>query len=246
MTTPIILAALLATAGAVHAQTPPAFDAASVKLLPTDDPTHRSAHASVSTNGNGARVSFESTTLKDLIQRAYGVAGFQIAGPAWLSEERYDVVATVASPVTSQQIGPLLRTLLEQRFQLTLHRETRVGPLYQLVAAKGGPKLRAGESGASGGIRSSSGKLAVKLAATNQTMANLVDVLAEPAGRPVVDKTGLDGVYNFELEYARSDDAELPSIFTAVEEQLGLKLQAGRGPVEMLVIDHAEKTPVAN
>ncbi len=160
MKTALLAAALFCGAGAAHGQSAPAFDAASVKRLPADDPTHRNAHVSVATGEHGAKISFESTTLKDLIQRAYGVAGFQIAGPAWLSEERYDVVAEVASPIDQKQIGPMLQTLLAERFQLALHRETRVGPLYRLVLGKAGPKLRAGESGASGGIRSSSGKLA--------------------------------------------------------------------------------------
>lgn len=241
-----LLAALFGAAGAAYGQTAPAFDAASVKRLPPDDPTHRSAHASVATNEHGARISFQSITLKELIQRAYGVAAFQITGPDWISLERYDVMATAASPVDAKQIAAMLQTLLVKRFRLALHRESRIGPLYRLIAAKGGPKLHEGAAGAPGGMRTSSGKLAVKLTATNQSMANLVDALSEPVGRPVVDQTGLGGVYDFELEYARGDDSPAPPIFAALQEQLGLKLEAGKGPVEYLAIDRAERTPTAN
>ena len=211
-----------------------------------DDPTHRSAHASIDNNEHGAKISLESVTLKDLIRRAYGVAAFQVEGPDWISVERYDVIATTTSPVDSKQIAAMLETLLADRFQLVLHRETKVGPLYHLVVAKGGPKLREGTAGAPGGVHTSSGKLAVKLTTTNQSMANLVDLLAEPAGRPVVDRTGLSGVYSFDLEYARGDDSQIASIFAAVQEQLGLKLEPAKGPVEFLAIDRAQRIPTAN
>jgi uncharacterized protein (TIGR03435 family) len=240
-----LAAAILCSAAGARGQTAPAFDAASVKRLAADDPTHRNAHTSVTSNEHGSRLSFESVTLKDLIQRAYGVASFQIDGPGWIGEERYDVEAKTTS-ADPKQIGPMLQTLLAERFRLALHRETRVGPLYRLIEAKGGPKLRPGAAGAAGGIRTASGKTAVKMSATNQSMARLADALAGAAGRPVVDQTGLSGVYNFELEYARGDESEAPSIFAAVEEQLGLKLQPGRGPVEILAIDRADKVPTAN
>jgi uncharacterized protein (TIGR03435 family) len=232
-------------AGAAYSQPAPAFDAASVKLLAPDDLTHRSAHASVTTNENGAKISLECVTLKELIQKACGVAEFQIAGPDWLSREQYDVVATVASPATKDHLWVMLQALLAERFKLSLHRETKLGPVYNLVVAKHGVKLQAVEPGP-GGIKTSSGKLTVKLIATRQSMASLVDVLSRPTGRPVLDKTGLGGVYDFELEYAANDESPAPSVFTAVEEQLGLKLEPSKGSVEMLAIDHAERVPVAN
>ena len=237
-------ASVISAAVFLYAQTPPAFDAASVKRVPADDPTHRSAHASVTANEHGARITLESTTLRDLIQRAYGVAAYQIAGPEWISVERYDVAATSSSPEPAQ-IAKMWQTLLAERFQLAVHRETRVGPLYHLIVASGGPKLSEGVSGAPGGIHTSSDKLVVKLTAVNQTVASLVDRLSEVVGRPVVDQTGLSGVYSFELVYARTDDSPSPPIASAIA-QLGLKLQSGKGPVEFLVVDRAERTPTPN
>ena len=184
-------------AGAAHGQTAPQFDAASVKLLAPDDPTHRSAHSSVTTNQDGAKISLECTTLKELIQKAYGVAGFQIAGPDWLASEQYDVVAKVASPATNGQLWAMLQALLAERFKLSLHRETRSGTVYNMVVGKRGAKIPEATAGPAG-IKTSSGKLTTKLIARSQSMASLVDVLSRQTGRPVLDKTGLGGIFDFQ------------------------------------------------
>jgi uncharacterized protein (TIGR03435 family) len=137
-----------------------------------------------------------------------------------------------------------LRQLLEQRFKLAVHREPKEVPGYALVAAKGGPKLHPGAgASASGGIIYPGG-----IRGPKWTMASFAAALSSPVGRPVIDQTGIQGDYEIEVAYARDGDTDspLPSVFTALQEQLGLKLEPRRVPIEILVIDHAEKVPAEN
>jgi uncharacterized protein (TIGR03435 family) len=159
-----------------------------------------------------------------------------------------------------------LRTLLADRFKLAMHRETREIPVYALAVAKGGPKIKPEDPGGEN-MSSSRGHLTAKTA----SMATFADFLAGPyvsLGRPVVDKTGLSGVYSYTLDWtpessnssgrapertegrktASAEPArdQWPSIFTAVQEQLGLRLDARKEPLDLLVIDHAEKVPTEN
>jgi hypothetical protein len=179
--------------------------------------------------GGGLRVN--NATLKDMIETAYQVRSFQIlGGPAWAGSARYDVTAKSG--------------------QLQSHRETRELPVYSLVVNKSGVKpegLRMTDN-RQRGINARAGAMTGEAA----TMANLALVLARQLGRPVVNDTGLDGNYNFELLWtpdlspaAPGDqavaDSSGPSLFTALREQLGLRLEAGKGPVEVIVIDRAEK-----
>jgi uncharacterized protein (TIGR03435 family) len=144
----------------------------------------------------------------------------------------------------------MLQTLLADRFQMALHRETRQLPMYWLVIAKNGPKIHAvedGEGKTSGGPGN--------FVATKITMRHFADLIARQAGLPVVDSTGLGGVFSFTLEWSPGADLKMSSaetdttkgsIFTALQEQLGLKLESGKGPVEVLVVDRIERKPTAN
>jgi uncharacterized protein (TIGR03435 family) len=137
----------------------------------------------------------------------------------------------------------MLQNLLADRFQLKLHRESKDAPIYALVVAKNGPKLKESAPGAQGSIGMSQGNLSAR----GVPVAALADQLSGPVfqlGRPVIDRTGISGIYDFTLDWASDDSA--PSVFTALQEQLGLKLEAQKGSVEVLVVDSMERKPSAN
>jgi uncharacterized protein (TIGR03435 family) len=157
---------------------------------------------------------------------------------------------------TQEQMRPKLRALMADRFQLTLHRETREAPIYALVAAKSGTRLEpANGTEASGfrGLRIGRNQFTASVA----TLEMLTTALANQLGHPVVDRTGLKGTFNFKLEWTAEaaqavgppgvdppsppSPSDGPSIFTALQAQLGLKLESAKGPVEFLVIDHVAK-----
>jgi uncharacterized protein (TIGR03435 family) len=150
-------------------------------------------------------------------------------------------------PGTSKaQLRLMLQNLLAERFKLTVHRETRNLPAYELVIARGGPKLEPAKPEAKTGI-SYEGKFWSQIHSQNTTAENFASFLTDRLDRPVIDKTGIQTRFAVNLEYRISDtDTERPTLFAALQEKLGLSLRTARGPVEILVIDHIEKTPSAN
>jgi uncharacterized protein (TIGR03435 family) len=207
----------------------------------------------------GERFTMTNMPLGALILVAYNVTIRQLSGPIEFLSDRYDVDAKAEHPASADQVLEMLRTLLADRFELRLHRENRETPVYMLTIAKGGAKLRrslAAESAdtafripaRAGGTEEGSGRLIFR----NESMPDLAWALTRTAGigdRVVVDATGLDERYDFELKFARERDSTTPpdgpSIFSALPEQLGLKLEPRKAPVEFLVIDHIER-PSAN
>jgi uncharacterized protein (TIGR03435 family) len=200
-----------------------------------------------------------------LIQVAYNVKEFQILGaPSWAKSDRYDVDARAEGDATIDQMRPMLQSLLTDRFRLTLRRETRQVPVYELVPFRNGLKIAPTKEGGCispdqakpfaplnicGGWRQGWGRLEF-IEAVAVPMAKLIELLSDKVGRPVLDKTGFTEPFNFRLEFEpnilNADTPVVPnssgvSIFTAVEEQLGLKLESTRGPVDVLVIDHVER-----
>ena len=204
-----------------------------------------------------------NVTLESLIEWAYQVDGLQIAGaPDWVRTERYDVQANVDSSTADELRGlsekqrgtkqqPMILELLADHFKLEAHRETRELPVYELVVAGSGPKLQQTKSGEAPLIRFGKGLIAghaAPIGPTTNDRPSLVRMLSSSLQRPVLDKTGLEGLYDFSLEWIPSGgqgaDQDGPSISAAVQEQLGLKLLQSNGqtaPVQVLVIDHAEK-----
>jgi uncharacterized protein (TIGR03435 family) len=228
----------LLIAGVLLAQ-PKVFEAASVKLPPGQD-----GFTSFRADGTD-RFTATNTPLELLIEMAFGVDDTRISAGRWLGPERYDVVAKAEDGVrlTQEELQPRLRQLLEERFKLTLHRETKDVPGFALVVAKGGPKLRK-RSGSldppiiyPGGLRSG-----------DWSMESLAWGLSRPLRQPVVNETAIEGAFDIELTYTGDADTNspLPSIFTALREQLGLRLEPRKVPVEILVIDHLEKVPTQN
>ena len=216
------------------------FEVASVK------PNNSGSGSSHSSSGHG-KLTATNNSLRQYIRSAYDLRDYQISGPDWLATERYDISATADDDVPDDAFMPMMQALLAERFKLEVHRTTKELPMYVLVAAKTGPKLQEVEKG---GSHTSARR--GHLEAQKISMKHLADTLSGQVDRPVIDGTGLEGVYDLKLEWTPDDgrkpnDGDTgPSIFTALQEQLGLKLEARKGPVEILVIDHAEKVPTAN
>lgn len=265
------LALLAVFAVAVLGQEP-GFDVASVR------PTSRTDGRAL-LQATPGRLSMMNLALRRLILIAYDVQDYQLVGePGWIASENYDIQAKAeGNPSVQQMEGPMLRALLEERFKLSLHRETRQLSVYKLSIGKSGAKLQAsqegsctpyvtdalppttkpGEPGPSfcGFQRTTAGGLNRSLSGKGVTMAELAKTLSRTytamLGRNVIDGTALTGAFDIHLTWAMDSggpraidsppESEGPSIFTALEEQLGLKLQATKGPVEVLVIDHIEK-----
>ncbi|HET9833800.1 MAG TPA: TIGR03435 family protein [Vicinamibacterales bacterium] len=243
-----VLAMGLACVGAgVHAQqsSQPKFEVASIK---PSDPFERRTMFDMPTTGRFRAV---GVNLKLLVARAFSIQLTQIAGgPAWLESDRFDIEAKAAGVPAGidgyREMMRMLQTLLEERFSLKVHSEVRQDSIYELVVSKGGAKLKEAKPNEPTQQQMGRGQLAV----TATSMSQLLPILSPLTARQVVDKTGLDGLYDFTLTFAleasRPDaplpvDPSAPSIFTAIQEQLGLKLESARGPVDVLVIDRAEK-----
>jgi uncharacterized protein (TIGR03435 family) len=216
--------------------------------------------------GGGFSTSPVTLTIRNLpldtiIAAAYGIAGYQISGPRWLSDERFDIIARTDAPVAGEdEMRPLLQALLAERFRLALHRETRELPGYVLAVAKNGPKLEAAvEGGADLPFKKANKTNGTNIDATHLTMPQFAEILSRRLRRPVRDLTGLAGAYRVRLHWAADDLAkkpgkpdrtkttrDLPSIFTAVQDQMGLRLDARKAQGEIFVIDHVDRTPTAN
>jgi uncharacterized protein (TIGR03435 family) len=187
----------------------------------------------------GGRFTATAITVDSLIRSAYRIQGYQLVGaPGWFSTKRYDISAKAdESPAPTQQT--LLRALLKDQFKLVVHDETREMPVFGLVLSRSdgrlGPKLVKSDSDcAACGARSNSGSFSGKAVPISQLAASLGFF----AGRFVIDRTALTGGYDMELTWT-PDDSDGPSLFTALQEQLGLKLVPERGPVSVLVVDRA-------
>jgi len=211
----------------------------------------------------GGRISMSGVTAKNLIQQAYGVREFQIVGgPGWLGLERYDITAKPEGAATQDQVKVMMQALLADRFKLQFHRETKELPTYALVVAKGGPKFHESEVVPEGSDKPTGARMTMergRFSVQSAPVAALANQLGQVLGQSVIDKTGLTGNYDFKLEWTPDEgserrmirapggdsptpaDAAGPSIFTALQDQLGLKLESTKGPVEILVIDRAEK-----
>jgi uncharacterized protein (TIGR03435 family) len=227
------------------------FEVASVKRSPP--PTGNGINSSMRLDPG--RLTCSNVSLKKLIYESYGVKDYQVSGPDWLSTEIYDIAATVPPGATRDDVQAMIQSLLADRFQLVLHRDTREMAVYGLVVGKSGSKLQEVEF-AHGSTSTSPGKFT----AATVPIRNFTEFLSRQTGRPVLDMTGLKGFYSFTLSYTPEQAPTFPgpesgpiaesavgaSLFSAIQEQLGLKLEARKAPVEILVIDHAEKVPTEN
>jgi uncharacterized protein (TIGR03435 family) len=199
----------------------------------------------------GRTVTGVAVTLRDLLTYAYSVRYEQLAGgPGWIGDDHYDLMAKSEGEgsLSTAQARQMMQALLADRFHLQLHRETQEVPMYALVVAKGGPKFKPSAPDATGGYSVRTSDKGLRMETTRSTMDQLARQLAGTAGRFVVDKTGLTGLYAFTLDWWPANrtpppDSDAPSMFDALQEQLGLKLEPTKGPLEKLIVDHAERPP---
>lgn len=269
---------------AVFAQRPatphPQFEVASIKPAAPD------ARGMFVRTAPGGRLNITNLPLKEMIVMAWRIQPYQISGgPGWINSARYDINAKPETNPSPEQLGMMLRSLLEDRFQLKFHRETKEESVYALVLANKegqlGPKLtQAKEGGCTppdpskrpappepgkpptlpcGGLMMSPRSLM----GSSMPIANIIPLLSRTLGRTVIDKTGLTGKYDISLQWTPDESQGLqfpgggappggppglpppdpngPSLYTALEEQLGLKLESQKGPVEMFIIDSVER-----
>jgi uncharacterized protein (TIGR03435 family) len=307
----------LAAALAAFAQTPaapPAFEVASIK--PAEQITPAMVQAGkmhVGMSVDGARVDIGFFSLYDLIYTAYKLKPYQVEGPDWIHAERFDVVAKMPAGATKDDAPLMLQALLKDRFHLEFHRDHKEHPVYALIVAPGGPKMKDAEpdpapeaepkplakgevvmgqgenaarvkmssDGTSGTAQTAKGNVKFTMSPDGMMhyeyskldMSTLADALSQMLDKPAVDMTGLTGKYQIALDFSRDDlmnvarkngfaipqggrgDGGAPaeaasdpgsnSIFNAIK-QLGLKLDSRKAPLEVIVVDHAEKMPTEN
>ena len=260
----------------------PAFEVATIK--PSAPPS--GGLFRIARREDPGRIDYTYVSLKDCIRLAYRVKENQVSGPDWLASQRFDIAAKFPAGATRDQLPEMMQALLAERFKLAVHREQKEMPVYALVVAKNGPKLKPSETPVAppsdrpagpGGVMK--GNMNVKmmgrgrLEANQMSMSSFTDILSQLVDRPVVDMTELKGVYDFKLDYTPdeghmqkmammagvapgalhdrptdggSSESSGPSIFTAVQEQLGLKLEGRKSMVDLVVVDRMEKTPSEN
>lgn len=252
---------LLMTALAAYGQSaaePPKYEVASIKPYIGND-----SHLDFRVEPGGS-LAATGITLKRLMMTAYNVQGFRlIGGPDWVATRQWDVQAKPERFVPPGQVRAMLRALLENRFQLHVHSEKRQLPIFELSVDRKGAKLQRVKDGETKeDVRVGAGSIQFKKATT----ATFASQLSYAVARPVIDKTGLSGEFNFVLEWTpeagedggpttsglppgagerRPSPPDGPSIFTAITEQLGLRLKSARGPVEVIVVDDV-KLPTEN
>lgn len=202
--------------------------------------------------GGEIRLRFENLSLQDCIREAYKVKDYQISGPSWLKSERYDITAKApAQPENKDAWRIMLQNLLAERFHLSLHLGSKEMPVYALIAGNGGTRLQKADPSGSFGISGRNSQYTF----TRISMPRFAEFLSGNADRAVQDMTQLTGEYDFKLQFVRetltaptdsSSESATPPLFTALQEQLGLKLIPRKAPLDILVIDHVEQTPTEN
>ena len=224
---------------------PPAFDVASVKLAAEE--TVRFQGRRIQTTRDS--LTTHALTLRACILFAYGMPP-RVIGPDWMDEVRLDIVAKTVQPADDKQLYLMLRTLLEQRMGLKAHVEKREMGVYALTVAKGGPKFSESKTDGPEAERMDGNVMIVERATLGELVAELS---AKGFDRPVIDATGLKGRYDvrFDMAAARTAAQMSPNdpagaMMSAVEDQMGLKIVPRKAEVDVLVIDHLEKSPAEN
>jgi uncharacterized protein (TIGR03435 family) len=236
----------------------PAFEVASITPCKPGTPEPAMEHTGmVQFTFSGGRFEAKATTLKFLLEWAYGIQPSQHAGgPSWIDTDRYDIVAKAEGSASDDQMKLMMRSLLADRFKLKLHHETKDLLAYVISVGKTSPKLFPPKEGESRSLRFApqmgpDQKIAsYRLFATRFSLAQLSDTFARQLGRVIVDETGLKGEYDFNLEIAADEGGRGPMdpavLFNALREQLGLTLKSEKKAVDVLAIDGAEKVVAGN
>jgi uncharacterized protein (TIGR03435 family) len=249
---PIVLASVNATQSRAQSEGDNATAVAPLYKTISVKPTKFGIHADRNTKIGPDELTVANETAQELIQGAYDIKDDQIVGaPGWLNSQRYDIDAkvdtsaegegTLAGEALQERSERMLQALLSNRFKLVVHRQTRMIPVYELVIAGDGAKLRESipadaDSAAPRVIQVDSGRIMGR----EVPAATLARMLSEQLGRPVLDKTGLSNHYDITLQWQANSELPGPAISAALQEQLGLKLVPQLMPKEFLVIDHVE------
>jgi uncharacterized protein (TIGR03435 family) len=236
----------LAQTRAAEAEQPMAEDAAPGFLVATIKPSDPASTGGWAFPTDGHHISCTNATVATIIMVAYGIHIKQIVDASdWLNKARYDINGVPDEPGTPslRQMQEMYQKLLADRFHLVFHRETREIPIYAITVAKGGPTLKVADPSEplNTGNSGSGGRRTLKF--TNMSMPNFALNMNFYEDRPVVDQTSLSGRYDFTLKWtydlSKEDEPDAPpSVFTAIKEQLGLRMEAVKGPAEVFVIDH--------
>jgi uncharacterized protein (TIGR03435 family) len=272
------------------AQQLPQFEVASIKPSP---PGATEFHVDVGVHIDGAQVKCNYLSLKDYIRMAYNVKEYQVTGPEWIATDRFDIVAKLPDDAKRDQLRDMIKALLADRFHLKLHKESKEFPVYGLVVAKGGLKMKESKedpestppapgsanvtaSGGPEGVNISLGNGSFFGFANNRIEAKKLDMprfaetIARFEDRPVVDMTGLTGSYDFTIDMTTEDYNAMrirsaisagvvlpPQAMRLLElssgdslasglQALGLKMESRKAPLDVFVVDQADKTPTAN
>jgi uncharacterized protein (TIGR03435 family) len=238
------------TAGSALRAQSPSFEVASVKIHPAGD------NGFSSPDFKNGTFTTRNVSMRRLLRDAYELSESRIPGPDWLDSDSYDVVARAPQGVPDGELMPMLQALLKERFHLAVHREMKEMPVFDMVVAKGGLKIWPFDPARPVVKPPPPANPTSAMVASNGvvTMPQLAIRLTLSAGRPVLDKTGLDGRYGFFLLYemltAQSNDTAAgsgpPDFFAAVEQQLGLRLEPKKESIEILVVDRADRVPTEN
>ena len=197
----------------------------------------------------GDTLRMQDVTVFTCIKLAYHVQDRQIAGPGWLESEHFDITAKTDGPADEDTMKQMLQSLLADRFGLGFHREPRVMNVIVLTVAKGGPRLKPTAAPDAKPFRENSANGTI---AKSMPIGEFADFLSGPLQMPVVDRTGLTGKYDFDLDFtpylpdpAKNMDGTRPDttsiLKAALNDELGLKMTAGKAPIDVLVVDHVEK-----
>jgi uncharacterized protein (TIGR03435 family) len=243
------------TIGAGWARTAPHFEVASVKAIPSGAPGAQGGGESIVAHPGS--LTMKRVRLRACLKWAYDLKEYQIAGPAWMGNPgwlgadvaRYEIDARAAEGTPVAEMRVMLQTLLAERFQLVLHRETKELPAYRLTVVKQGPDLRAAaDAQGERAVSMEAGALVMR----RTSMSEFAEFLAGPVGAPVVDATNLSGRFDLSINDApfmpaggTREDSQYAMV-KAIQEQLGLKLEKHPAAIEMLVVDRAEKAPGGN
>jgi uncharacterized protein (TIGR03435 family) len=243
----ILVSVLFISAAAAQ----PVFDVASIHASQLGKGGEGSRRENI--QASPGSLNMRNVTLKSSIRWAYHVMEYQVTGPDWLNFERYDIVAKASGPAAEDQLRLMLQALLADRFKLTLHRETKDLQAYVMVAAKGGIKFHESQDSGEPAIERDKSMTAVHF--KRVPASQVVEMLSNVLHAPVINNTGLTGYYDATIDIAKymqdrpaSDSPAdiVPILITGLEQELGLKLESKKMPLDLLIIDHAEKVPVEN
>jgi len=247
----ILSAVLLATAKALgQPAAGPMFDVASIRQATVPQGAGLAALREA-INATPGSLTMRNVTLKSCIRYAYDLKPYEVSGPDWLGDRRFDIAAKAGNAAPEERLRAMLQALLAERFKLAVHRQSKELPAYALIMGKNGAKLQPAEGSGEGSMTGA----AMVFQGNKMPLARLANILSSVLKIAVVDMTGLEGHYDFKLDlrpYVTPRQPGDPPLdlsgmaMSAVQDQLGLKLESRKMQLEVLIVDHAEKSQTEN